>query len=66
MIRSIAGTVSKAISRLIGARLVILAILAWATLLAACGTRLKPHIVQQDSRAVEVVTAGTGAVNVVF
>jgi pimeloyl-ACP methyl ester carboxylesterase len=34
--------------------------------LAGCGTRLESHVERMDGRAVEVVTAGTGAATVVF
>lgn len=36
------------------------------TLLAGCGTNLKPRVQQMNGRAVEVVTAGTGGPTVVF
>lgn len=43
-----------------------IAILFFAAQLAGCGTRLKAHVTQLDSRPAEVVTAGAGSVTVVF
>lgn len=66
MTRSNESATSAASSRTGARTRVGIALLLAAALLSGCGTRLQPHITHLDSRAVEVVTAGSGPATVVF